>query len=55
MWEVFKELGSLRVMYAAAEILGICRATPPRPILPLATDTRARIAAALRMLDTDAV
>lgn len=54
LWEVFKELGSLRVMYAAAEILDICRATPPRPILPLATDTHARIVVALRMLDADA-
>lgn len=53
-WELFKELGSLRVMYAAAEILGICRAEPPRPILPLPPEAHRRIAAALQALDPDA-
>src|SRR4051812_32150251 len=28
LWELFKELSSLRVMYAAADILGLCRAEP---------------------------
>jgi 4-hydroxy-tetrahydrodipicolinate synthase len=53
LWELFKELSSLRVMYAAADILGICRTEPPRPILPLSPAAYQRVAAALEMLDTD--
>jgi 4-hydroxy-tetrahydrodipicolinate synthase len=52
LWDLFKELSSLRVMYAAADILGICRAEPPRPILPLPPAAYQRVAAALEMLDT---
>lgn len=55
LWDLFKELGSLRVVYAAAEILGICRAEPPRPILPLPPEAQRRIAAALQALDPDAL
>jgi 4-hydroxy-tetrahydrodipicolinate synthase len=53
LWDLFKELSSLRVMYAAADILGICRTEPPRPILPLSSAAYQRVAAALEMLDTD--
>ncbi|MDO9712231.1 dihydrodipicolinate synthase family protein [Paracraurococcus lichenis] len=53
LWDLFKELSSLRVMYAAADILGICRAAPPRPILPLPPAARQRVAAALEILRTD--
>lgn len=53
LWDLFKELSSLRVMYGAAEILGICRAAPPRPILSLAADTHRRVIAALQALDAD--
>ena len=35
LWDLFIEASSLRVVYAAANILGLCRAAPPRPILPL--------------------
>ena len=52
LWNLFKELSSLRVMYAAADILGICRSAPPRPILPLPSAACQRVAAALEMLDT---
>ena len=38
LWELFIEASSLRVVYAAANILGLCRAAPPRPILPLPED-----------------
>lgn len=51
LWDLFKELGSLRVMYTAADILGICRAEPPRPILPLPPAVCPRVAAAVEMLD----
>jgi 4-hydroxy-tetrahydrodipicolinate synthase len=52
LWDLFKELSSLRVMYGAADILGICRAEPPRPILPLPPAAYRRVAAALEMLNT---
>lgn len=35
LWTLFKDFGSLRVVYAAARILSLCEAEPPRPILPL--------------------
>jgi 4-hydroxy-tetrahydrodipicolinate synthase len=35
IWDLFKKHSSLRVVYAMAQILDICRAAPPRPILPL--------------------
>jgi 4-hydroxy-tetrahydrodipicolinate synthase len=53
LWDLFKELSSLRVMYAAADILGICRTEPPRPILPLPAAAYRRVAAALEMFGTD--
>jgi 4-hydroxy-tetrahydrodipicolinate synthase len=51
LWALFREFSSLRVMYASAEILGICRAEPPRPILPLAGPARQRVADVLNALD----
>ena len=44
LWSVFKEFSSLRVIYASADLLGICRAEPPRPILPLSDAARQRVA-----------
>jgi 4-hydroxy-tetrahydrodipicolinate synthase len=35
LWDLFKEFGSLRVMYAIADVLDLCHTAPPRPILPL--------------------
>jgi len=51
LWSLFKELSSLRVIYASADLLGICRAAPPRPILPLTGAARQRVANALTALD----
>lgn len=51
LWSLFKEFSSLRVMYASADILGICHAKPPRPILPLAGAARQRVADVLKVLD----
>lgn len=51
LWDLFKELGSLRVIYAAAAILGSCRTDPPKPILPLPHAACQRVAAALELLD----
>lgn len=50
LWALFRELSSLRVIYAAAEILGLCDAKPPRPILPLSAADRERVARALEPL-----
>lgn len=47
LWELFKRHGSLRVVYAAANLLGLTDAQPPRPILPLGAAERERIAQAL--------
>jgi 4-hydroxy-tetrahydrodipicolinate synthase len=50
-WALFKEFSGLRVMYASADLLGICRAEPPRPILPLPEAARRRVAETLKTLD----
>jgi 4-hydroxy-tetrahydrodipicolinate synthase len=44
---LFGELSSLRLAYAAVNILGLATAAPPRPILPLPPEAEARVAAAL--------
>ncbi len=51
LWSLFKAHSSLRVMYAAADLLGVCRATPPRPVLPLAEAARQQLAGVLKALD----
>ena len=40
LWALFREFGSFRVMFTIAEILGLGRITPPRPILPLEPASR---------------
>ncbi|SFL76541.1 dihydrodipicolinate synthase family protein [Methylobacterium pseudosasicola] len=50
LWILFKAHSSLRVVYALADHLGLCRAEPPRPILPLAPEIRAEIFATVRTL-----
>ncbi len=51
LWTLFRELSSLRVVYAAADLLGLAHAAPPRPILPLGEANRQRVAAVLRQLE----
>lgn len=46
LWETFKAYGSLRVMYVLLDVLGIGRANPPRPILPLEGAPREQVLAA---------
>ena len=53
MWALFRRYSSLRVTYAAARLLGICDAAPPRPILPLDATAEQEIAAVLQALDLD--
>ena len=50
LWALFRELGSYRVVHALANELGLTRAEPPRPILPLGPDERQRALAALAAL-----
>lgn len=51
LWSLFKEFSSLRVIYASVEVLGLCRAEPPRPILPLSGAARQRLTDVLKVLD----
>ena len=51
LWALFRAHSSLRVVHAAAEIMGLCRAVPPRPILPLAAPARAEVEAVVRTLE----
>jgi len=50
LWDLFTEFSSLRVMYAAVNLLGICRASPPRPVLPLPEAAQRRIGHTLEAL-----
>ncbi len=51
LWNLFADLSSLRVMYAAVNLLGICRAVPPRPILPLSEVAQRRVGETLATLN----
>jgi 4-hydroxy-tetrahydrodipicolinate synthase len=51
LWEIFKAHGSLRVVYAAAEILGLDAGEPPRPLLPLTSEALPAIEAAIGKLE----
>lgn len=51
VWELFKEFSSLRVVYAIATIRGLCRAEPPRPVLPLSQAAQRRVVERLRDID----
>jgi 4-hydroxy-tetrahydrodipicolinate synthase len=50
IWDLFKQYGSIRVVYAAANLLGLTDAQPPRPILPLGGSERALIEKAVTAL-----
>jgi len=50
LWSLFREFGSFRVVYVIAELLGLCKVEPPRPVLPLPDTARDRVAAALIVL-----
>ncbi|GLS36312.1 dihydrodipicolinate synthase family protein [Mesorhizobium tianshanense] len=50
IWDLFKQFSSLRVVYVLAELLDICRAEPPHPILPLSAAAKRQIAEALERL-----
>ncbi len=51
LWALFRELSSYRVVYAAANGMGLCRADPPRPMLPLPAGDQQRVMQAIAALD----
>lgn len=53
VWSLFRQFSSLRVAYALADLVGICRAQPPRPILPLSEATRRHVADELERLPAE--
>jgi 4-hydroxy-tetrahydrodipicolinate synthase len=50
LWDLFKEYGSLRVIYAAARLAGLTTCDAPRPILPLGKEETRRVADATEHL-----
>lgn len=44
IWDLFRQYSSLRVVCALAETLDVCRAEPPRPILPLPEPVKRHVA-----------
>jgi 4-hydroxy-tetrahydrodipicolinate synthase len=50
LWSLFKTHGSFRVMYIIADLLGLAKIEPPRPILPLAAEVRGQIKDALERI-----
>lgn len=52
LWEAFRECGSYRTMYAVADALSLGRFEPPRPVLPVGPEVRARVDEALDQLTT---
>jgi 4-hydroxy-tetrahydrodipicolinate synthase len=51
VWQLFRDFTGLRLAYAAANILGLTEAKPPRPILPLSEAARARVATVIEELE----
>ncbi|MBK4216951.1 dihydrodipicolinate synthase family protein [Paracoccus caeni] len=51
LWALFRQYGSLRVVYTAANLLGITTAQPPLPIQPLPQDQHATLQEALSTLN----
>ena len=50
LWDLFRAFGSFRVMYVMADVLGLARIEPLRPILPLPQEARSRVEEALQSL-----
>lgn len=53
IWDLFRTYSSLRVVYALANLRGICAAEPPRPILPLPADAQMRVKETLAAIEID--
>lgn len=50
LWALFQSLSGLRVVYAAAKVLGLSDAAPPRPILPLSDHDEQRVREVVNLL-----
>ena len=50
IWDLFREFASLRVAYAIAQIRGVTRAQPPRPVHPMPDNAMERLKEALGVL-----
>lgn len=50
LWSLFRAHGGFRVMYTMADLLGLARLEPPRPVLPLSDAVRHEVEAALARL-----
>lgn len=50
LWALFRELSSIRVMYAAVNCLGLARCAAPLPILPLSDYDKGRVESVLATL-----
>lgn len=50
LWALFRTHSSLRVVYAAAAILDLCRPELPRPLLPLSESVQRQVAETLSQL-----
>ncbi|MCC8975621.1 dihydrodipicolinate synthase family protein [Bradyrhizobium brasilense] len=53
IWDLFRTYSSLRVVYALANLRGVCTAEPPRPILPLPADAQRRVRETLAAMEID--
>lgn len=53
VWDLLKRFSSLRVVYELAEMLDVCRAEPPRPILRLSDAARRQVAETLKHLPAE--
>ncbi|MCP1844724.1 4-hydroxy-tetrahydrodipicolinate synthase [Bradyrhizobium sp. USDA 4524] len=53
IWDLFRTYSSLRVVYALADLRGVCTAEPPRPILPLPADAQRRVKETLAAMEID--
>ncbi|MCA1397744.1 dihydrodipicolinate synthase family protein [Bradyrhizobium sp. BRP56] len=53
IWDLFRTYSSLRVVYALANLRGVCTADPPRPILPLPADAQRRVKETLAAMEID--
>lgn len=53
IWEMFKQFSSLRTVYTMADLLGVCRAELPRPILPLPPSAKEKVAHCLALVEQD--
>ena len=53
LWDLFNELTSYRVTYAAVKVLGVCRCAPPLPVLPLGEEDTKRVARVIEELQLE--